>query len=286
MPRLLIVNCTPDALLQRVAAGGSQRYDALFIESIGLHAPAGQALDHFTLNVGDGESLPQGVQLGDFDGAWLSGSPFNVYRPDQPTVRQQIELARAIWEAGVPAFGSCWGLQLMTAALGGTVHLNPRGREIGVARRIHPTAAGQGHALLRGKAQTFDALCSHEDEVATLPSGATVLASNEVSSVQAAAISDGGRTFWGVQYHPEFDFAAVAAIIGLRTERHLNEGLARSREEVDAIISDFRDLAHDPMRKDLAWRYGVGGDVLDPKIRTAEFGNWLRAEVLPAAARR
>jgi|FEC22Drversion2_1045045.scaffolds.fasta_scaffold00992_5 GMP synthase (glutamine-hydrolysing) len=280
MARLLIVNCTPDALLQRVAAGGSRRYDALFVESIGLHVPAGHELDHFTLNVADGEGLPQGVQLGDFDGAWLSGSPYNVYRPDQSSVREQIGLARAVWDAGVPAFGSCWGLQLMTAALGGTVHLNPRGREIGVARRISATAAGRGHALLSGKASTFDALCSHEDEVATLPSGATVLASNEISSVQAAAISDGERTFWGVQYHPEFDFAAVAAIIGLRAERHLSEGLARSAAEVDAIISDFRDLASDPMRKDLAWRYGVGADILDPKIRTAEFGNWLRAEVL------
>ena len=286
MPRLLIVNCTPDTLLQRVAAGGSRRYDALFVDSIGLHVPEGRELDHFTLNVADGESLPQGVQLGDFDGAWLSGSPFNVYRPDQPSVRGQIALARAIWDAGVPAFGSCWGLQLMTAALGGTVHLNPRGREIGVARRIRPTPAGQSHALLRGKERTFDALCSHEDEVETLPPGSTVLASNEVSSVQAAAISDGGRTFWGVQYHPEFDFAAVAAIIGLRAERHLSEGLARSPEEVDAIVSDFRDLARDPMRKDLAWRYGVGDDVLDPKVRTAEFGNWLRAQVLPAATAR
>ncbi len=280
MPRLLIVNCTPDSLLQRVAAGGSRRYDALFVESIGLHVPEGRTLDHFTLNVADGESLPQGVQLGDFDGAWLSGSPFNVYRPDQPSVRTQIELARGIWDAGVPAFGSCWGLQLMTAALGGTVRLNPRGLEIGVARQIRPTEAGRGHALLSGKERTFDALCSHEDEVATLPSGATVLASNEVSTVQAAAISEGGRTFWGVQYHPEFDFAAVAAIISLRAERHISEGRARSREEVDAIVADFRDLARDPARKDLVWRYGVGADVLDPKVRTAEFGNWLRAEVM------
>jgi GMP synthase (glutamine-hydrolysing) len=280
MPRLLIVNCSPDALLQRVAAEGSRKYDALFVDSIGLHVPDGQTLEHFTLNVADGGGLPQGVQIGDFDGVWLSGSPFNVYRLDQPTVREQIELARAIWEAAVPTFGSCWGLQLMTAALGGTVHLNPRGREIGVARRISPTEAGRGHALLHGKGQAFDALCSHEDEVATLPPGATVLASNGVSAVQAAAISEGGRRFWGVQYHPEFDFTAVAAIIALRSERHLSEGLARSSEEVDAIVSDFRDLARDPGRKDLAWRYGVGADVLDPKVRTAEFGNWLRAEVL------
>src|ERR1051325_10389343 len=105
MPRLLIVNCSPEGLLQRVAAGGSRRYDALFIESIGLHVPAGQELDHFTLNIADGEGLPQGVQLGDFDGAWLSGSPYNVYRPDQPSVRSQIALARAVWGAGAPALG-------------------------------------------------------------------------------------------------------------------------------------------------------------------------------------
>lgn len=286
MPRLLIVNCTPEALLLRIAAGGGRRYDTLFLDSIGLHMPDGGAVDHFTLNVADGESLPQGVQLGDFDGAWISGSPFNVYRLDQSTVREQIDLARSVWQAGVPAFGSCWGLQLMTAALGGTVHLNPRGREIGVARRICPSEAGRGHALFRGKEGSFDALCSHEDEVATLPSGATVLASNAVSAVQAAAISDGQRSFWGVQYHPEFDFAAVAAIIALRVERHLDEGLARTREDVAAIVSDFRDLAREPGRKDLAWRYGVGSDVLDPKVRTAEFGNWLRTEVLPAAGRR
>jgi GMP synthase (glutamine-hydrolysing) len=285
-PRLLTVNCSPDALLQRVAAEGSRRYDALFIDSIGRHVPDGQALDHFTLNIADGEGLPQGVQIGDFDGVWLSGSPFNVYRLDQPTVRDQIEFARAVWQAGVPTFGSCWGLQLMTAALGGTVHLNPRGREIGVARRIRPTPAGRGHALLRGKERTFDALCTHEDEVETLPPGATVLASNETSAVQAATISEGGRSFWGVQYHPEFDFAAVAAIIALRVERHLNEGLARSREEVAGIVADFHELSRDPARKDLVWRYGVGADVLDPTLRSAELGNWLRAEVLAAAARR
>ena len=88
----------------------------------------------------------------------------------------------------------------------------------------------------------------------------------QVSAVQAAAISEGGRSFWGVQYHPEFDFAAVAAIIALHADRHVNEGLARSREEVDGIVSDFRDFARDPARKDLAWRYGVGGDVLNPKV--------------------
>jgi GMP synthase (glutamine-hydrolysing) len=286
MPRLLIVNCTHESLLQKLVALGSRPYDAQFIDSVSGHLPAGQMLETFTLHIGDGEGLPQGVQLGNFDGVWLSGSPLNAYRLEQPTVREQLDLARAVWQAEVPAFGSCWGLQLMTAALGGTVHLNPNGREIGVARRIAPTEAGRRHALFDGKADPFDALCSHEDEVATLPDGAELLASNAVSRVQAMAIRDGGRSFWGVQYHPEFDFNAVAAIIAFRAQRHLDEGLARSEGEVDAIVSDFRDLTEDPARKDLAWKYGLHADVLDPKVRTAEFGNWLRAEVLPHAGAR
>lgn len=286
MPRLLIVNCTHESLLQRLVALGSRPYDIQFTESVSRHLPAGQALETFTLHIGDGEGLPQGVQLGDFDGIWLSGSPFNVYRLEQPTVRAQLDLARAVWQAGAPAFGSCWGLQLMTAALGGTVHLNPNGREIGVARRIVPNEAGRRHALFEGKAGPFDALCSHEDEVETLPAGAELLASNAVSRVQAMAIRDGGRSFWGVQYHPEFDFGAVAAIIAIRAQRHLDEGLARSEDEVDTIVSDFRSLTQDEPRKDLAWKYGLHDDVLDPQVRTAEFGNWLKTEVLPHAAGR
>ncbi len=108
--------CGRVGIVAPLAAEGSRPYDTLFADSIGQYLPAGQSIERFTLNVGDGESLPRGVQLGDFDGAWLSGSPLNVYRLEQPTVRAQLDLARAIWGAGVPAFGSCWGLQLMTAA--------------------------------------------------------------------------------------------------------------------------------------------------------------------------
>ena len=205
---------------------------------------------------------------------------------DQPSVREQIAFARAIWDAGIPAFGSCWGLQVMTAALGGTVRFNPDGREIGIARRIAATEAGRAHAMYRGKPPVFDALCTHEDEVETLPSGGTVLASNAMSHVQAAVIEDGPRRFWGVQYHPEFSFATIAAIMAARPEMMLGEGFARSTEDSHAIVEKFRALDADPGRRDLAWRLGLGPDVLDPVQRTAEFGNWLQADVLPFAARR
>ena len=79
---------------------------------------------------------------------------------------------------------------------------------------------------------------------------------------------------------------AVAAIIALRAQRHLDEGLARTAGEVDIIVSDFHALARDAGRKDLVWKYGLNPDVLDPGLRTKEFGNWLNAEVLPRSSTR
>ena len=285
MPRILVFNGTPQAVETRLAEAGSRTYDALIREAFDRHLLDGTKIDYFTLRVADGERLPQGLGITDFDGVWISGSPFSAYRSDQPSVQAQIDLVREIWEKGVPAFGSCWGLQLMTVALGGTVRLNPKGREIGVARRIHQTGEGRAYVMHHDKAPVFDALCVHEDEVAALPSFGTVLASNDVSHIQAAVMTEGNRCFWGVQYHPEFDLATIAAIIATRVERHLREGLARSEEDVAATVADYRALAADASRKDLAWKYGVGADVLDLGQRTLEFRNWLKTQVVSFAAR-
>jgi len=42
------------------------------------------------------------------------------------------------------------------------------------------------------------------------------------------------------------------------------------------MARDFRALHAEPERRDLAWRYGIGPEILDPVRRTAEIGNWLR----------
>ena len=79
--------------------------------------------------------LPPGVALEDYDGVTMTGSALNIYNGGAPVMRQ-IELARAVFAAGVPFFGSCWGLQVAVTAAGGEVRANPRGREFGFARRI------------------------------------------------------------------------------------------------------------------------------------------------------
>ena len=171
--RIMIFQGSPEASQTSTAEAGGRTNEVLFTEALQMHDPRVRT---FTLNVADGEQLPQGMSLADFDGVVISGSPLGV-NDDLPSVRSQIELAREVFQSGIPSFGSCFGLQLMTAALGGSVRVNPRGREIGIARGIILNEKGRAHAMYRGKPHAFDALCSHQDEVDALPSGSVVLAS-------------------------------------------------------------------------------------------------------------
>jgi GMP synthase (glutamine-hydrolysing) len=282
MARVMIFDGAPARAQRVIASHGGPSNSEMFEYALSLHEGG---LELFSLNVADGERLPQGVALSDFDGIAITGSPFNVYRT-RPEVTRQIELAREAFECGVPMYGSCWGLQLMTAALGGVVRLNPRGREIGIARSIALNEAGGEHFLFSGKPKAFDALCSHQDDVATLPPEAVALASNGVSDVQAVDISRGSSHFVGVQYHPEHTFATTAAIIEASQDRLVAEGFAQSVDSLRSVIVDLRTLQSDPARRDIAWKLGIDMAVLDPRRRTAELGNWLRARVLPRRAKR
>src|SRR5499426_355252 len=191
MARILIFDGAPATSQRVIASHGGPSNAEMFERALSLHA---SALEFVPLNVADGERLPGGATLSDFDGIVITGSPFSVYKT-RPEVTRQIELARDGFERGVPMYGSCWGLQLMTAALGGVVRLNPRGREIGIARNIALNDAGCEHFLFSGKQKAFDAFCSHQDDVATLPPEAVALAFNGVSDVQAVDISRGSSHF-------------------------------------------------------------------------------------------
>ena len=279
--RILVIDGSPAAGQEAIVALGGARSGENYAAALQSQMPGGtDALDCFVLAAADGERLPQGLQLSDFHGIAWTGSPLGAYE-NNSAVTQQVELARTVFQSGVPCFGSCWGLQVMTVALGGKVHLNPKGYEIGVARQIRLNDAGRAHPMYGGKAAVFDAVCVHQDEVCELPPGARVLAGNDLSTVQAAAIEDGERSFWGVQYHPEFGLAQISALFRRRAARLIKDGFARTDAEVESLAADFMVLHHDRARQDLAWRYGIGRDVLDDAIHRREFANWLAVKVIP-----
>jgi len=281
-PRLLVMEGnTADARAKQVAAGGTALSEG-YAEVLRGLAP--DCVVDICYPADPGANLPLGGIEG-YDGVAITGSALNVY-DGGPAIERQIELTRAIFKAKTPLFGSCWGLQLMTVAAGGAVRANPKGREIGIGRRIALTSAGRTHPMYAGKGTTFDAITVHLDEVATLAPGTTVLASNAVSGVQAAELKHGGAVAWGVQYHPEFSFNDIAVVIRRYGSSLVREGFFADVAARDAYTADLEALGRIGAPKPIAWRHGIDDTVLNPSLRTAELGNWITHQVRPAYRRR
>jgi len=119
----------------------------------------------------------------------LSGGPSSVYEPGAPQVDP------ALFEAGVPVFGICYGFQAMALALGGTVAHTGQ-REFG-GTKLRTT----GGRLFDGLPGELDVWMSHGDCVTEAPAGFTVTGGSAGAPV--AAFEDVAARRAGVQFHPE-----------------------------------------------------------------------------------
>ena len=169
----------------------------------------------------------------------LSGGPSSVYADGAPRGD------RALFEAGVPVFGICYGFQVMAQTLGGTV-AQTGSREYGAT---DATLCAVDSSFLTGTPQTQNVWMSHGDSVTEAPAGFEVLAQTPGASV--AAFVDEHRKLGGVQWHPEVkhsDYGQVALenflynIAGLKptwsTANIIEEQVAKIREQVgeDRVI--------------------------------------------------
>ncbi|MFE9920264.1 glutamine-hydrolyzing GMP synthase [Streptomyces sp. NPDC005774] len=121
----------------------------------------------------------------------LSGGPSSVYAEGAPTVD------RALFEAGVPVFGMCYGFQLMAQSLGGQVD-NTGSREYG---RTGLHVSKPASTLFEGTPEEQEVWMSHGDACSAAPEGFAVTASTDI--VPVAAFENDAKKLYGVQYHPE-----------------------------------------------------------------------------------
>lgn len=120
----------------------------------------------------------------------LSGSPYSVYENGAP------QLAAHILESKKPILGICYGMQLLTYALGGRV--GPAyTREYGQALITHD----EHSALLNGIGTQAQVWMSHGDRIEAPPPDFVTLAKSEHSPF--AAIAHLEHHLYGVQFHPE-----------------------------------------------------------------------------------
>ncbi|MDO4887413.1 MAG: glutamine-hydrolyzing GMP synthase [Actinomycetaceae bacterium] len=120
----------------------------------------------------------------------LSGGPSSVYADGAPS------LDPAIFDAGVPVLGICYGFQVMARALGGTV-----GRT-GTREYGHTQArVNQDACLFGGTPATQAVWMSHGDAVQAAPEGFDVTAATDQTPV--AAFENRDRRLYGMQWHTE-----------------------------------------------------------------------------------
>ncbi|MDF2628066.1 MAG: hypothetical protein K0R39_1897 [Symbiobacteriaceae bacterium] len=120
----------------------------------------------------------------------FSGGPASVYGEGAPKCDPEI------FRLGVPIFGICYGMQLMSLELGGDVrraHKREYGKAMLSIKEQHPLFAGLG--------ETTQVWMSHGDSVLTAPPGFHIIGSTE--NTPTAVIGDDERKLYGVQFHPE-----------------------------------------------------------------------------------
>jgi GMP synthase (glutamine-hydrolysing) len=281
--RFLVAESEPPEARERRRDSVGRSSGETFLETLQSLAP-GAFCQRITPADSDRDVPSQG-DIGGYDAVFLTGSPLHVY-DDTPEVARELAFMRAVFAAATPAFGSCAGLQVATVAAGGRVRSMEQRREAGFARRISPTDEGRRHPLLAGRPAAYDAPAIHTDEVAALPEGATLLASNATTLVQAAEIRCGQGIFWGVQYHPELPLADIAAALRRQSDDLIETGLARSRDDVEQQARLVDALAAEPARRDIAWQLGIDEQVTDAELRRTELRNFIDHLVLPTVSRR
>lgn len=228
-----------------------------------------------------GAQLPDAVAIESYDGIAWTGCSLTIFEQEDERVRGQIDLAKLAYEKGVPSFGSCWGAQMAVYAAGGDVRPHPKGREMGIARKISLTPEGRSHPFYEGKTSVFDGFISHVDEITHLPPGAVHLAGNAYTHVQAVAVTHKKGTFWGLQYHPEYDLHEMARLTHCRIGKLIKGGFFRTHEDALTYVDMLETLHQNPDRKDLAWLLGIDEDIMNETVRQTEVRNWIERLVIP-----
>jgi GMP synthase (glutamine-hydrolysing) len=167
----------------------------------------------------------------------LSGGPSSVYAEGAPSVDA------ALFDAGVPVFGICYGFQAMAQALGGTVERTGLSEFGGT-----PLDVIESSSLFAGLPTRQSVWMSHGDSVTAAPEGFSVTATSAGAPV--AAMEAVGRGLAGVQFHPEVMHSEhgqrvlehfLYDVAGLErswtTESVIDDQIARIRDQVgDGLV--------------------------------------------------
>lgn len=156
----------------------------------------GQGFAFSTWNVVD---MDFPASINQSDGWLITGSKHAAYE-DHPFIPPLEDIIRAIYAAGIPLVGICFGHQIIAQALGGKVEKFAGGWAVG-----RQTYDWEGEEVALN--------AWHQDQVVERPAHAKVVATNAFCENAALVY---GKTAFTVQPHPEFDADFVAGLAQYR----------------------------------------------------------------------
>ena len=202
----------PDAIL-----GETGDYHQLFERLL-----AGHDFTFKTWAVVDNVPLPRPDEA---DGWLITGSRHGAYE-DHPWIPPLEALIRQIRDSGRPLIGVCFGHQIIAQALGGTVEKFPGG-----------WAVGRQTYQYGGRDVAVNAW--HQDQVTTLPEGATVLGGNAFAP---HAFLGYGDTIWTCQPHPEYGSDVIGGLLEHRAPGVVPQDLIETATAELATPTDRLDV--------------------------------------------
>jgi len=218
---------------------------------------AGMELDE--RHLGTGDDLPAG--LDGFDGLVVLGGPQSAM--DDETTSPELVGVRTLLKQALdtdfPTLAICLGAQLLAEVGGGKVRPGIDGPEVG-ATLVAKRDAADADPVFGPLPLSPDVIQFHHDEIAELPTGATLLASNPFYANQAYRV---GRHVYGLQFHIE----TTPEIIHEWAERDV-AGVAASPHDRETICL-LSDEAHPYVEE--AWRPFAGrfADLVRSRARQA-----------------
>ncbi|NTW42217.1 MAG: glutamine amidotransferase [Cellulomonadaceae bacterium] len=186
------------------------------------------------------------LDLDDFSGIVVGGSPFNASDPEEEKsevqLRVEAELASLLDEVvahDVPFLGACYGVGTLGVHQGGLID-RTYGEPVG-AVPVSLTAQGRSDELFATMPSTFLAFVGHKEAVHVPPPHAVLLATSPACPVQAFRIKE---NLYATQFHPELDVEGIVA----RVQVYRDAGYFPPDELADVIARARSSVVDQPPR--------------------------------------
>jgi GMP synthase (glutamine-hydrolysing) len=193
---------------------------------------------------------PSITEIRQYDALMIGGSgDFYVSKGNLPGHEKVLQTLNEVVEVGHPTFASCFGFQLLVAALDGQISYDETNMEVGTYR-LTLTEDGHDDPLFQRLPHVFSAQLGHKDRVEVIPPNVQNLAISANSPCQSIRIP--GKPIWATQFHPELSAEEnlrrfrqyISGYASMMDPAEIEDTLARFKDspETDALIPGFLEL--------------------------------------------